>query len=1137
MDRPTLRSNGTSPRPYRATRIPLDRHPQKVVGKQREGGITMGIRIRLITALALLASAALTSRAQEVSAGVTGLVTDPSGAAVADASVTARDLERGTVWQTKTNAEGVYALPRIPTGRYEIRIAAPGFRTAVQPSVLLEVNQRARLDVQLELGSLTETVEVRGTAALLQTETTQVGAVIGATTSVNLPLSGRNFVALTLLVPGVTTPNMAGFSSGRRTTGGGRPYVHGNRQEANNFLLDGTDNNHATSNMVSYQPSVDAIQEFKMITNNAPAEFGNFQGAVINVTIKSGTNELHGSIFEFIRNDKLNANSWARNWQGAGKPAMRHNVFGGAVGGPIRKDKLFFFTDYEGTRRATPGAPGLITVVAAEFRRGDFSRLLSEHGIQLYNPLTLDASGRRQPFPNNQIPASLADVVARNLFSSELYPQPSNPSLRFNAYNQTSQYVNTDQGDVKIDAKLSPKDDFSARYSNSRHDVPAVNSFVLLFDEFFTAPFQAGVLNWTRTLSPTLVNELRVGFNRIGFSDGGADKGVGNLAEKLGIVRGNERQPGLMALQFSGGLATGLGRTNMTRQRLIANNTFHYADNLTIVRGRHLMKTGGQVLRQQANNFFAGNNGVTGFIRFTGQYTAGPAAGAPARQTGLAEADFFLGFPTRLGRGVDTGTWGHRKNILGFYFQDDWRASDSLTLNLGLRWEYHTPFYEVCDRQSNFEPFSGKLLLAGKDGNNRALYYGYKRDWQPRVGFAWTPPWLGRKTALRGAYTISSFMEGTGSNLRLPLNPPFNTEYEAIYEGQIRPVSTTGEGLTVLKAMDPWRNVNIRLWDPFVRPAHVQQWSFIIERELPQETVFSAGYVGQHGTHLIVPMAYFQRRLPPGGRIEPSPYLAGNPLLAGIAQISGTEANGNQRYDGLQVSVRRRWRAGLHYMVAYTWSKGMSDSSGFYGEGGQAGGQSAYWQYRYDRRAEWGPSYFDAAHALVYSWIWELPFGRRKRFGATWNPMLDMVLGQWQISGILNLHTGFPLTITALDRSGTGSRGPRADRVADGKGSREIGPGKAWLDRQAFRQPVAGTLGSSGIGVVRGPGYKAADISAQKFFRLTESKRLEFRADVFNVSNTPQFNAPDRAVQSATFGEVASAQGERQIQFGMKFYF
>jgi hypothetical protein len=1088
-------------------------------------------------AAGLLGVLSMPAAGQEVSASITGRIIDPTGAVVVNGTITARDINRGTTWPTTTNSEGIYAFPRIPAGTYEIRISAPGFRTAVQAGVELEVNQRARLDVQLDVGSLTETVEVSASVALLQTDTTQVGAVISGNTNVSLPLNGRNFAALTLLAPGVTTTNPSSFSNARRTTQGGRPYVNGNRKEANNFLLDGIDNNHATSNMVTYQPSVDAIQEFKMITNNASAEFGNFQGGVVNVTIKSGTNQLHGTVFEFFRNDKLNANNWQRNWQGTKKPALRHNVFGGAVGGPIRRDRIFFFADYEATRRAEPGAPGLISVFPAEFRRGDFSRLLAELNTQLYNPLTLESTGRRQPFANNQIPASLIDPVARNLFSSSLYPAPINSALRFNMFNTASNYVYTDQGDVKIDAKVTAHDDFSARYSNSRHDAPSTNTFGLLFDAFFTAPFQAGVINWTRTLSPTLVNEFRAGVNRIYFSDGGEDKGLGNVAEQLGIVRGNERGPGLMNLQFTGGLVTNLGRTAMTRQRLIANNTFQYADNLTVVRGSHLMKAGGQWLRQQANNFFAGNNGITGLIQFTNQFTAGPIANSPSARTGLPEADFVLGFPTRLGRGVNTGTWGHRKNIFGFYFQDDWRATSSLTLNLGLRWEYHTPMYEVRDRQSNFEPFSGKLLLAGKDGNSRALYDSYYQDWQPRVGFAWTPGFLGRKTVLRGAYTISSFMEGTGSNLRLPLNPPFNTEFEAIFVGEVQPRAITSQGVTALQAQDPYRNATIRLWDPKIRPANVQQWSFIIERQLSADTVFSFGYVGQHGTHLIVPMPYFQRRLLANGRTEPSPFLSGNPALASIAQIGGTEANGNQRYDSLQASVRRRLHFGLEYMLSYTWSKGMSDSIGYYGEGGQAGGPPAYWQNLYDKRAEWAPSYFDAKHVFVYSAVYELPFGRGRSIGGTWSPILDAVAGQWQASGILNLRSGFPLTVSAPDRSGTVSRGPRANRIADGEGPRQVGPGTTWLDKGAFTQPTAGTFGSSGNGVVRGPSLKAADISIQKSFRLTEARRLQFRAEFFNVTNTPEFNAPNLAVQSPTFGELTSAQGEREIQFGLKLYF
>src|SRR6478609_2904509 len=287
--------------------------------------------------------------AQEVSAGITGRVTDPSGSAIVGAAVTAKDQDRGTEWPTSTNEDGIYAFPRIPVGKYSLKIEAKGFKTSLQSDLVLELNQRARLDVAMQVGGITETVTVSGEAALLQTETTQVGSVISAETIVNTPLISRNPIALTLLAPGVTTPNPAGFNSGQRTTGGGRPYVNGNREESNNFLLDGVDNNQTSDNLTSYQPNLDAIAEFKMITNNASAEFGNFQGGIVNVIIKSGTNQFHGNLIEDLRNDKLNANNWGSNWHTnptVPRPPLRWNQFGGTVGGPIFKNKLFFFADY-----------------------------------------------------------------------------------------------------------------------------------------------------------------------------------------------------------------------------------------------------------------------------------------------------------------------------------------------------------------------------------------------------------------------------------------------------------------------------------------------------------------------------------------------------------------------------------------------------------------------------------------------------------------------------------------------------------------------------------------------------------------------------------------------------------------------
>ena len=1098
--------------------------------------------LSLLTLAAILVWTVQPAPAQEISAGITGRITDPTGAAIVGATITAKDLQRGTVWPTQTNEEGIFAFPRIPVGTYDIKVEAKGFKTVTQSGITLELNQRARLDLRMELGTVAESVEVTGVAPLLNTETTIVGSVLTANSIINTPLITRNYIMLTLLAPGVTTTDPSAFNNGQRTAGGGRPYVNGNRKEANNFLLDGIDNNLTSDNLTAYQPNLDAIQEVKMITNNASAEFGNFQGGVINVSLKSGTNQFHGTVFEFFRNDKLNANSWGRNWSlqpdpktgKAPRSPIRWNEFGGTIGGPVKRDKIFFFGDYQGIRRYTPTSIGTRTQMSAAWRNGDFSNMLpAPYSIQLYDPATTDANGNRQPFANNQIPVARRNIVATNLFNSQdLYPLPMRPDLRNNYDVASKSQLITDQFDGKADTKLTDKDDVSVRYSWGRQESPGFTSFPLTFPSFNHSPFKNGVINWTRTLSPTKVNELRIGVNRVMLWNGGQDKGIGNVAEKLGIQKGNDRGPGLLSLQ-GWTYAGGVGSANIGTQQKFPNNTFHYVDNFSLMRGRHMMKMGGQLLRQQMNIFYAGNMGRTGLIEFNGRFTSNPTP----RSTGLPEADFYLGYPSRTGRGLDTGSWGHRKNILGFYFQDDWRVTDELTLNLGLRWEYHSPLIEVKDRQSNFEPFTGKLLLAGKDGNSRALYQPFKKDFQPRVGFAWTPGALGGKTVVRGAYTISSFMEGTGTNLRLPMNPPFNVEFEVIHD-KTTPGQTTDQGLTLVSATDPYKGSNIRLWDPFVRPANVQQWSFIIERQFSAPMVATLGYVGQHGTHLIVPMPYFQKRLVAPGKIEPSPYFAGNPAVSRISQISGTESCGNQQYHSLQATLRKRLTKGLEYQINYTFSKGMSDAIGYYGEGGQAASQSAYWQNLYDRKGEWGPTYFDAKHIFTGVYTYELPFGRGRQLGSDWAPVLNGVLGGWQIGGIVTLRSGFPLTIQATDRSGTTSRGARADRIGNGEGPKQVGQfPNAWLDRSAFKEPAAGTLGNTGIGVVRGPGWKSTDLTLSKYFRVTESKRLELRAETFNLTNTPQFSSPNRNASSALFGELTGAQGDRQVQLAVKFYF
>ncbi len=1105
--------------------------------------------VSLVVAGLLLAGYAI---AQEVSAGITGRVTDPSGASIVGAKVNAKDLDRGTDWPTVTNQDGIYAFPRVPPGRYELKVEAQGFKTYSNPDVALEVNQRARVDVAMQVGAITESVSVTGEAPVLQTDTTQVGSVIASDIIDATPLISRNPVALTLLTAGVTTPDPSSFNNGMRSAGGGRPYVNGNREEANNFLLDGVDNNFTSDNLVSYQPNTDAIEEFKLITNNASAEFGNFQGGIINVVMKSGTNQLHGDVFEDFRNDKLNADNWARNWQGLPRSPVRWNQFGATGGGRVIKDKLFFFADYQGLRQATPPQLSSTSVMPTAWRNGDFSSLLSlKSPVQLYNPFALNTTtGQRAPFTNNIIPASLLDPGAVKLVNNaSLYPQPQNSGLTNNYNYGNASYINTDQGDVKLDWRPNDKDYLSARYSHGRQDNPGVNSFPLFYNSFSTSPFQNGVINWTRSFSPNLVNEARIGVNNVMLVSGGADKGLGNIAQQAGI---NNAGPGLLSLQGFAYMAN-IGNANIGIQSLFANTTFHYADNLTIIRGRHMMKMGAQALREWVNVFYAGNNGRSGYMDFLGRFTVQNGSGSGGTQIG--EADFMLGLPSDFGRGLQSGTWGQRATIWGLYFQDDYRVGNTLTLNIGIRWEYHTPWVEVENRQANFTPYGGQLEvatalpagLAAPPGpaplvlGNAALYNTYKKDFQPRLGLAWNPEVLKKRLVFRAGYTISSYLEGTGTNLRLPLNPPYEQEFQALYNtpAYTLPGSTLDQGLSGLNPKNPYQGATIRLWDPNVRPAEVQQWNGSAEYEFNGGNVLTVGYVGQHGTHLMVAMPYLQNMLV-NGAVAQGPYLSGNPTLRSeVGQISGTASIANQSYNAMQTTLHKRFSKGLEYQIAFTWSHGISDSIGYYGQGGQAGSQSPYWQNLYNQSSERGPTYFDDKFTFVPSFVYELPFGRGRMMGKNMNRVADGIVGGWKLGGVYTAHTGFPLTIKMSgDPSGTGARSFRANVIGTPNDPHQIGPGALFLDPSAYAQPGAFTFGNAGVGVVRGPGLSQLNVSLSKEFHLTEKKYFELRGDAYSLVNNPAFASPaSQTITSPLFGQIRSSQGERNLQVVGKFYF
>jgi hypothetical protein len=1143
----------------------------------------------LLVLLTIVATAGMFQHAwgQEVTASITGTVTDPSGAAVVGATVTATSQERGLTYTGVTNDSGLYRIAQLPVGTYGLKVEKSGFALASHPAFVLTLNQVARVDVTMKVGQASETVEVTGAAPVMETDTTQVDTVINAATNDNLPLASRNYVQLTLLAPGSVSTDPSSFNNGNNSGGyGGRPLINGNREQSNNFLLDGMDNNQVSDNLLGYTPAPDAIQEFNLITNNAPAEFGNFEGGIVNATIKSGTNGFHGDVWEFFRNDVLNANSWSNNlvYPALPKAKLRWNMFGGTLGGPILKNKLFFFADFQDQRFDVPSSSNTNTVFTAAERNGDFGALckggFNSSGVctgtgQLYNPCvsftapctpSSTPAATRNPFPFNKIPTVMISPVATALFASALYPQPINGNLQSNAVYTSNSAFNVEQGDLKIDFKATQKDNISYRFTRAYQNNPSNNSQELSSNGYSTTPIYNTVGDWSRTIGTNLVNDARFGWSHITLNTGnGWASNVGQFGNTLGIGNGNPGSlPGLLALNFGNSAVNSIGAAETTQS--FDDHVWQAEDGVSWNHGRHTFKFGGQYWRQIIKTFYAGNNGQLGLMNFDGRFTSS-GIGATGGDGG---ADFLLGLDYEYGRGVSTGkTWQQSSNIIGIYAQDTWRFMDRLTLNLGLRYDAHTPWVEANNQQANYNIATGNIDLAGQGGASRGLYDGFYggRDFQPRVGFAWTPAALGDKTVIRGAFTVSSYMEGTGTNLRLTLNPPFTpAEINAIYNNTSLPLTNTTDGIagsaSAASCDAPqyacYAQAFLRVWDPKVQPAIADEWNLTVQHQFAGNTTFQIGYVGQRGTHLMVPFDYAQRVLLPNSACAtppctaPSPYFAANPTLYSVlgnpaqggegATVSGTKSNGTMRYNSLQAVVQKQMTHGLQYQVAYTFSKCMSDSTGYYGAWNNALSASAYWQNVYDQKAEYAPCYYDATHVISAYAIYDLPFGRGKLLGKNANRVVNGVIGGWEVSPIVSFRTGWPMPVYgAQDESGTFGRGARADcnGVPSVANTAIPGIGVQWFNNTGqFTNPAIGTFGncSPQLSDLRSPHYSDVDLSLHKDFPITERFRLQFRSDFVNAFNHVQLNAPNMGLGS-TMGQITGAQPPRNIQLALKLYY
>ncbi len=1156
---------------------------------------------RFLVLLTVVGLAAMLTPAwgQEVTAAIVGTVTDASGAPIKGASVKATDTERGTVWAAETNETGSYNLLRLPIGTYKVKVTVPGFQTAEHPAFALELNQTARINVQLKVGKVSETVEVTGSAPVLQTEDAQVGTVMDSNSITNLALTSRNYIQLTLLSPGVVTTDPSTFNLGSQTaeganSGGGRPYINGNREEDNNFLLDGVDNNQASDNLTGYTPSPDAIGEFNLITQNASSEFGNYAGGIINATIKSGTNSYHGDAFEFVRNDYFNANKWENSPfvtglpDGLPTPKLRWNIFGGTAGGPIIKNKLFFFGDYEGVRRDLPATSSQIQVLTQNEIGGNFSTL----STQLYNPCAAGtggtsgvlcnilAPGARPQFTGNIISPSNLDPTFTALVTSPLYPVAiaTLPNGFGAAVNTTNNKYNTDQGDIKIDYIISNKDHINARYSKADEYDPGSNSQPLLGNSLSEAWLNNGSVNWTHTFSSNLLSEARFGKNAIKLIAPTITfaPAVGSLGNTIGIIDGNPAGvPGLPEFGFDGGtassIAQGASLTNLgsiVNPQHFSSTVTQFDESLIYTHGRHVIKAGFQLQKYNLNVFYPGNAGELGAEVFGlgagGNYSGNGNGGDPS-------ADFALGLPQSVGRGVSTGGWHARDWLFAGFVQDDWRVTRDLTFNLGLRYENRTPWTELHNRQLNVNINTGALEfvgntpvpngIVGTNGFSSGLYPATNGglDFQPRLGFAWSPAiWQG-KTVIRGGFAISSFQEGTGTNLRPTQNPPFTPSQSAGTNSETGVAAFNIENAFASAAPpagDPFINATMLTWWN-VKPAVADQYNLTFQQEIARNTTFQLGYVGQRTTHLMVPIYLNQGDLQANGTVT-YPYLGGqNPIGTvidgvttttvtygpnGLGIVKESASVGNMNYNALQAVLAKRASGGLEAQVSYTYQKCMANSAGYYGSwGGESQNADSYWQNIFNPNGDYAQCYWDAKHVLTAYAVYDLPFGKGKRFGHDLPTAVNAVIGNWAVNPIVSWHGGFPLNMRGSDFSGTGdifSPRPNCNGPVSYPKTPLAGLGLQWFDPSAFSNPAPGTFGTCpSQGPTIGPGYVDTDLSMQKNIPITETMKFQFRADFFNLFNHTNFNAPDTGYGDTNFGALNTSQDARQMQFALKFYF
>jgi hypothetical protein len=1075
-------------------------------------------------------------------ATIVGTVTDPTGAAVADAQVLLVNLATQFSRSAQTSSTGQYVAPSIPTGSYQITVTKQGFQKLVRSGVELTAASTLNVDLQLKVGNVAETLSVTSTAPLLQSQSAEVSALIDTKQIVALPLVSRDFTDLVLLVPGAhlgAATNLAEGGSAYSMRAGANYSVNGAVAAGNSYLIDGIYNRNLWLNTLVMVPIVDAIQEYRVLTSNYSAEFGEAAGAVTEVNTKSGSNKIHGSVWEFLRNDKLNANNFFNNLNKVARPGFHRNEFGATVGGPILKNKTFFFGDYQGIRLSTPQASTSTVPTLAQqqmVETGNFSGL----GTTIYNPYSTTASAAgvvtRTPFPGNQIPANLLDPAAVKL--AKLLPVPTSGGTTANYIYNGTLSQQTDQFDVRVDQNLGSSDRLFVRYGydNSTQVTPGIipapaNSGIPIGPYLSTnaagttTPLlnQSATIGYTRTLSPTMVSESHFGLVRWHAQITPLDAPYAT-ATALGIpgINLSAQSGGIPAFTVSGFTEIG---DNSTYPEDSAITTFQADSSLTKIWGSHTFKTGFVFLRHRFNGFSAFP--TRGTFDFNGQFTR--QIGSSSSQTALA--DLALGAPDSITRNILTSEFGMRIFSVAPYLQDSWRVTDRLTAELGLRWEVDAPPNDVHNHWSNLNVQTGQLVVAGQNGYGSRLRNFDLNTFAPRVGLAYALT-SDKKTIIRTGFGIS-YVDMDAGGAQLYKNLPYYFSQVVSTDINGMPAVTLSQGLPTpvqpsLSNQTALSSGSPNAWDFNLRETEILQWSAGIQRQLRSDLILDVTYVGTRGERILVNSVNLNQSVPGAGAQGPRrPYNNINPNLVTVAYR--TDA-GDSKYESLQVRLDKRFSQGFNFGLSYTYASYLSDA------GNPNGGGNADVQNYMCIACNWGPVPDDYKHVLSFNHVLESPFGAGRKYVT--HGIGGQILGGWNLSGIWTARSGGRLTPTystsVSNSSGGGTQRP--NRVASGN----LASGQGiyhWFDPTAFVAPAQYTFGNSGTGILLGPSAFNVDMSLTRNFKLTERFGLNFRAEAFNTLNHTNFGNPNVSIGTASAGIISGAAAARIMQLAVKVSF